>query len=44
MNPCAPVTDKEIERYKRLNDVRDLFDGKSITDIDGKGRRGDFAI
>lgn len=42
--PCAPVTEREVERYNRLNDLKDLFDGKSIVDIDGKGRRGDFAI
>ena len=42
--PCAPVTDHEIESYKRLNHMRELFDGKSIVDIDGKGRGGNFAI
>ena len=42
--PCGPVTDHEIEQYKKLNHMRDLFDGKSIVDIDGKGRAGNFAI
>ena len=41
---CVDVTKREIENNKRLNDMKDLFDGKSVDDIDGKRRNGNFAI
>ena len=44
MSLCLPVTEKEIERYKQLSKLKNLFDGETIRDVDGKTRVGDFAI
>ena len=35
MNPCIDISKKEQETEKKLNVLRNLFDGKSVTDIDG---------
>ena len=35
MNPCIDISKKEQEKEKQLNVLRNLFDGKSVTDIDG---------
>ena len=44
MNPCIPRTEKEIERYGHLTKLMDLFDGKNMTDIDGKEIKGNKVI
>jgi len=36
MNPCIDISKKEQETEKKLNVLRNLFDGRSVTDIDGK--------
>ena len=36
MSNCIDREQREIERYSRLTDLMNLFDGKTIKDIDGK--------
>ena len=41
---CVPRTDHERERYRKLVDLKELFNGESIQDIDKKFRKGDKVI
>ena len=44
MNPCVGRRQSEIESETKLRAMRDLFDGKSIDNIDGKNMKVDSAL
>ena len=44
MNPCIKRTSREIDTETKLRAMRDLFDGKSIDNIDGQRMKVDSAL